>query len=128
MLDRVFVVAVAVGVVIAAGCSSSDGLPETATESSTAETTLESFCSEFLALQGERPASYVGSPEHVADIERLSSVAPADVAPSLATFLDFVASGAVDAAADPDSTLTENWPPNVQTAIADIQSFGAESC
>ncbi len=41
---------------------------------------------------------------------------------------DYVASGAINSEADPNSNLAENWPTDVQTAIANIQSFATENC
>ena len=88
----------------------------------------EAFCVEFAMLQVDSPDSYVGSEEHLADVERLLAVAPAPIAADLSTFGDFVASGAIDSEADPDSNLVENWPADVQSAIADAQSFAEANC
>lgn len=89
---------------------------------------VEAFCIEYASLQGERPESYVGSPEHVAAIEGLLAVAPGSVTADIATFRDYLSSGAIDSDADPESNLPENWPDEVQTAIASTQAFAAENC
>ena len=89
---------------------------------------MEAFCIEYASLQVERPESYVGSPEQVADADGLLAVAPASVAADLAALRDYLASGAIDSDADPDSNLIENWPDDVQTAIANTEAFVAESC
>lgn len=89
---------------------------------------ISAFCGTYAALQGEQPESYVGSDEHVADISEVLDVAPESVVADLGIFRDYLSSGAVDAANDPESTTAENWPPEVQTAITNAQSFAAENC
>lgn len=89
---------------------------------------VEAFCVEYASLQGEQPESYLGSSEHLADIDGLLVAAPEPVAGELITFRDYISSGAIDSEGDPDSNLTENWPDEVQTAIANTQAFADENC
>jgi hypothetical protein len=89
---------------------------------------LDGFCKEFTALAGERPESYVGSAEHLADIERLLALAPEPIVGDLAVYRDFLDSGAIDSENDPDSNLFENWPNEVQAAVSAVQTLGAEQC
>jgi hypothetical protein len=89
---------------------------------------MEAFCAEYASLQERQPASYVGSSEHLADIDGLLAVAPVSATSDLATFRDYLSSGVIDSDANPDSNLTENWPSEVQSAIASTQAFAAENC
>ncbi len=89
---------------------------------------MEAFCAEYASLQDRQSESYVGSSEHLADIDGLLAVAPDSVTSDLATFRDYLSSGAIDSDANPDSNLTENWPSEVQSAIASTQAFAAENC
>jgi hypothetical protein len=116
----------------ATACSGSQDASTATTGSSestdSGSASVAAFCVEYASLQGERPESYVGSPEHVAAIEGLLAVAPDSVVADVATFRDYLSSGAIDSDADPESNLTENWPDEVQTAIASTQTFAAENC
>lgn len=56
------------------------------------------------------------------------AVAPDAVSADVVMFRDFLASGVVDAASDPDSVMTENWPDAVQEAIVSVQAFEAQNC
>lgn len=89
---------------------------------------VEAFCAEYESLRGERPESYVGSPEHVADADGLLAVAPGSIAADVATLRDYLSSGAIDSEADPESNLIGNWPDEVQTAVASTETFVAENC
>ena len=89
---------------------------------------LGDFCERFVALGGERPEEYVGSSEHLDDIESLLAVAPMDASDDLAIYRDYIASGAIDSNADPDSNLFDRWPADVQSAVLGVQAFGAENC
>lgn len=86
------------------------------------------FCDVYAANLEERPEDYVGSSEHLSDIDTLLDAAPPEIATDVATFRDFVASGAIDTDSDPDSNLTTNWPPEVQLAIDAIQDFATANC
>lgn len=102
--------------------------PETAvsTPDNSIATNAE-YCAEVQGLSGERPATYVGSDEQLADIERLAAVAPAAVTDWIETYRRFLASGAVDPT-KPDTQMTENWPADVQQAIASITSYNGQHC
>lgn len=89
---------------------------------------VEAFCVEYASLQGEQPESYVGSSEHLADIDGLLVVAPDPVTADLITFRAYVSSGVIDSEGDPESNLTENWPDEVQTAVTNTQTFAEENC
>ena len=85
------------------------------------------FCAELDRLAGERSEAYLGSRQHLDDIERLLAVAPAEVRGDLETFRDYIASDAVQAG-DPAAKDTENWPPDVLDAIARINTYQGRSC
>lgn len=86
------------------------------------------FCAEFDALAAEVPEGFIGSPGHVAQIERLLTLAPDGLRGDLVLYRDFLQSGAVDALNDPESTTTANWPQDVQGAVANIQSSAGDMC
>ena len=86
------------------------------------------FCEVLSELGGEQPESYVGSDEHVADTDRLLAVSPPSVSEDVSVFRDVLASGFIDSETDPASNETANWPDDVQAAVGDIRSFGAETC
>jgi len=103
--------------------------PVTSTEpTDSGSASVEAFCAEYADLQGEVSESYVGSAEHLADVERLLTVAPDSMSAELVIFRDYLSSGAIDSAADPESNSTENWPAEVQAAIGNVQTFGEDNC
>ena len=116
----------------AAACSGSDDGSETAPDATalarSSASGVEAFCGEFNSLQGEQPESYVGSAEHLADIEGLLAGSPEPVAGNPVVFRDDVASGANDTEADPESNVTENWPDDVQAAIGGRVDFAQTNC
>jgi hypothetical protein len=128
---RIGVLALVV-VTTATACSGCEGAstPDTGSSDSTdsGSASVEAFCVEYASLQDEQPESYVGSPEHFAAIDGLLAVAPDSVTADLVIFRDYLSSGAIDSEADPESNLTENWPDDVQAAIASTQTFAAENC
>ena len=87
---------------------------------------LTSFCGEVTAT-ADRPEAYVGSAEHLADVAHMLSVAPPQVRPQMEAYDAYLRSGAVDPT-KPDSQLTTNWPPAIQTAVAEIKSYAASNC
>lgn len=89
---------------------------------------LNGFCEDYMSRQGEVSESYVGSPQHLADIESLRDVAPELILDDLTVFRDYIASGAIDSVNDPESNLTENWPADVVAATAAIVEFGDTNC
>ena len=131
MLKRIGVLTL-VTLASAAACSGSEeeATPMTGSSESTApgSASVEAFCAEYESLRGERPESYVGSPEHVADADGLLAVAPGSIAADVATLRDYLSSGAIDSEADPESNLIGNWPDEVQAAVATTEAFVAENC
>lgn len=90
------------------GCSGSEGSGTSGrSPSASVSADFGSFCDEFTRLDVERPESYIGSAEQVTDIEGLAVVAPDPVRDDVDTFLDYLASGAIDSEADPESNLIE---------------------
>lgn len=144
MLNRVGVLTVLVFATATACSGSGSDADETAPESGepaapaepadsappvdSGPASVEAFCTQFVSLQVEQPESYVGSARHLADIDGLLAVAPDGVAADVTTFRDYVSSGAIDAEADPESTLTANWPDDVTAAITNTQTFAADNC
>ena len=108
--------------------SSTAPVDEGATLPSTTGSGVAPFCSMFASLQGEVPEEYVGSADHVTDIEALLAVAPTDVASEIDEYRAFLASGVVDASIDPESTQFDNWPSEIQAAILDVQAFANDAC
>jgi hypothetical protein len=84
------------------------------------------FCAVFGTTASEVPESYVGSPEHLAAIDRLLDASPPAVAGDVETFRTYVASGSITD--DPASKDNENFPPEVRRAIDDIRSYAASTC
>ena len=100
---------VVIGIVLmlfATGCGDSDKPePVARSGSSTAE-----FCAVSERLVGDVPESYVGSADHLSDLNDLHAVAPTEVSNQLTAYRDYVASGAIDSESDPDSNLIDEWP------------------
>ena len=88
---------------------------------------LSAFCARAARLAGERPEAYVGSAQHLRDVEGLVAVAPDEIRPQLETLRRFLAGGGVDPA-DPDSNLTENWPADVRAAVNAVADYIAGQC
>ncbi len=120
----------------AVACSDGDDAPPTNTTADSPEQStqpsrsseselLAEFCEEMQLT--DRPESYVGSEEHVEDANVLAEVAPTDVREQVKIYRDFLAGGGVDPD-DPDSNMTSNWPPEVQTAIDEIKAFVETNC
>ncbi|MGH9154819.1 MAG: hypothetical protein ACRD1K_02955, partial [Acidimicrobiales bacterium] len=84
------------------------------------------YCGVVDALSGERPDSYEGSDEHLADIDRLLAAAPPQVVADLRIYRDYVADH-VDPAV-PASHETGNWPPAVRATIGRIVDADARLC
>lgn len=100
--------------------------PSTAAEEPATDD-VAAFCAEMERLDGETTEAYVGSDQHVADIEGLAAVAPDDVRPAVERYRDFLASGAVTAD-DPSSNETDGWPEDVQADIAEIRDARDARC
>jgi hypothetical protein len=88
---------------------------------------LDAYCAEVSILDVERPESYVGSPEQIADIDGLIALAPSDVSGELSTLRAYLASGAITAA-DPESNVIANWPTEVQAAVAAVDGYRTANC
>jgi hypothetical protein len=122
----VLAIVTAVGVLGAAGCSSS-GSDATAEVSQEDQAGLPSrYCEVYLDLPIDTPEAYVGSAEHVAELDRLIAAAPPSLTPALQTLRVHVASGAITS--DPDTKLTENWPSEVRAAIEQVQDSSESGC
>lgn len=89
---------------------------------------LNGFCEDYLSRQGEVPERYVGSLQHLADIESLRDVAPESIVNELTTFRDYIASGAIDSVNNPESNLIDNWPADIVAATTAIAEFGDSNC
>ena len=87
---------------------------------------LSEFCARA-ARAGERPEAYVGSAEHVRDVEGLAAAAPAEIRAELDVVRELLASGGVDPA-NPDSNLSETWPAEVQAAVGKVTEYIATHC
>lgn len=84
------------------------------------------FCADAPEPSVELPESYVGSAEHVEDLRQLRSQAPTELRDDLhliTTHFD----NTVDPS-DPDSQLTENFPEDVNAAIARVTAYIDENC
>ena len=116
----------ALGALGAAGCSSSGS-------DATAEVGQEDqgglpprYCEVYLDLPIDTPEAYVGSADHLADLDRLIATAPPSLTPALQTLRAHVASGAITS--DPDTNLTENWPSEVRAAAERVQDSSESGC
>ncbi|MGH9165629.1 MAG: hypothetical protein ACRDZW_08985 [Acidimicrobiales bacterium] len=89
-------------------------------------TSRPTYCQILDQMSGERPESFVGSDEQVAEIEVLLAAAPPELAGDLATYRDHVRDH-VDPAA-PASQETVNWPAPVRAAIQRIDAHDARLC
>lgn len=85
------------------------------------------FCAELEQLGGDKTETYVGSVEHVSDVQALSIDAPPEVADDVQTYIDFLESGFISSA-DPQSQEVSNWPVAVQDAVSAILTFQTTRC
>ncbi|HEV2767363.1 MAG TPA: hypothetical protein VGV63_06635 [Acidimicrobiales bacterium] len=105
-----------------AACGDDDAA--TGTEPDT--TDRAAFCTDAPDPSVELAERYVGSAEHVEDLRRLRSQAPTELGDDLdliTTHFD----NTVDPS-DPDSQLTENFPEDVNAAIARVTAYIDENC
>lgn len=86
----------------------------------------EAFCAEMARVDVEQPEAYVGSEDHLADIEGLVEVAPEEIRPEVERYRDFLASGQITD--DPDTKQTDSWPEDVQADITAIADFRLAAC
>jgi hypothetical protein len=87
---------------------------------------VEAFCAEMERLDVETSEDYVGSAQHLSDVDALLAVAPDEIRPAVGRFREFVASGQITD--DPDSKDLEGWPPDVQADVAAIRDLQEASC
>jgi hypothetical protein len=121
-------------VLVGEGCSDGSDDSSGGTSTSTTSTTvavateeeIEAFCGEMERLDVATSEAYVGSEEHLADVESLLAVAPDEIRPAVERFRDFVGSGQITD--EPDSKDLESWPAEVQDAVAAIRDFQDVSC
>lgn len=84
------------------------------------------FCELASDLAGEVPESYVGSDEHVEDVNTLLAEASDEIRDDLTTFRNYIRS---DVSPDnPDSNVVENWPVGVQGAVENIGEYIDRTC
>jgi len=118
------------GLVVLGSCNSNgsttgEGAAPIATTASEGATEV-TFCSVYATLPSDTPESYVGSPEHLADIERLLDASPPAIAGEVESYRIYVASGNITA--DPASKDTENFPVLVRQAVEGIQAYASSTC
>ncbi|HEV2810347.1 MAG TPA: hypothetical protein VGV93_08140 [Acidimicrobiales bacterium] len=102
------------------------GEDDAATGTKADATDRAAFCADAPDPSVEFPESYVGSSEHVEHLRQLRSQAPTE----LREDLDFITThfgNTVDPSA-PDSQLTENFPEDVNAAIARVTAYIDENC
>lgn len=87
---------------------------------------VAAFCERAPRPGDREPAEYVGSDEHVADLTELARIAPEDIAGDVALVREHFDTS-VDPE-DPESQLTENFPPHVREAIERIEAFVRTEC
>jgi len=119
---------VVVGVLVVGSCGSSGRSSGDGAASSTIalEDSVARFCAVFTTLPTDAPESYVGSAEHLADIERLRAASPPEIRDQVESFRSYVASGNITA--DPSSKDTANFPPVVRAEIETIRAYGNSNC
>lgn len=112
---------------LAAGCGDGQAGGEQAAPTSTTTAAGDSgFCALLAATDGEVEESYLGSPEHVADLDRMVAAAPADVRPDVKAFRDHVVE-LVDPAV-PGSADIARYPEPARAAIGRIQAYRDAHC
>ncbi|HVM03367.1 MAG TPA: hypothetical protein VM263_11915 [Acidimicrobiales bacterium] len=115
---------------LAAGCGDgqADGEQAGPTAAPTSTTTAAGgrFCAVLAATDGEVEESYLGSPEHLAELDRMVAAAPVDVRPDVEAFRDHVVE-LVDPAV-PGSADMARYPEPVRTAIGRIQAYRDAHC
>lgn len=89
---------------------------------------VDDFCEKFRSVPTDTSESYVGSQEHLDDVQGLLDASPSELKTDLTAFRDFVASGEIDSVTDPASIQFDNWPVDVRDAVDRIQEFGAATC
>jgi hypothetical protein len=119
-------VVVGAATVFAAGCAS-DGADGSGDAVIAVGGGSNPFCDVYSGLPTDVSETYVGSAQHIADVDALLVVAPTGpVRTDLSTYRQFLASGAVTS--EPSTKDRENWPPAVISATDDIQAYGTTVC
>ena len=109
--------------------SNSDGAADTSAETIAREgdaPATTAFCDEAPDPSAEVAESYVGSAEHLDDLQRLRAVSPDEVLDDLDAIISHF-EDEVDPA-DPDSQLMENFPDEVNEATRRVVAFTEEHC
>ena len=84
------------------------------------------YCEVLDSVMGERPESYVGSDEHLADLSRLRDAAPPEVVRDVAAYRAFVADRV--SPGDPLTQDVQSWPQAVRDALQRIDAANARLC
>ena len=100
--------------------------PGAAEDASGAGAGTDRFCERFAALDREVPEDFVGSDEHLARLDELGRLAPAEVAGGLGTIRGHLADH-VDPS-EPDSDRIENYPGEVRRAVERVEAYRTERC
>jgi hypothetical protein len=74
----------------------------------------------------DRSEDYIGSAQHIADVKTLMELAPDEL--KLPWSLYFLFLNMDKITDDPESKVTENWPPEMQKAIQLLVAYGDEYC
>lgn len=109
--------------------SNAAGTADTTTETAAPQgdaAAAAAFCDEAPDPSAEVAESYVGSAEHVDDLQRLRGVSPDELLDDLDAIISHFKDG-VDPA-DPDSQLMENFPDEVNEATRRVVAFTEEHC
>lgn len=97
-----------------------------ATSQAHGERDLAAFCEAAAPLVVAVPREFVGSPEHVALLDDLRAVSTPEIAALVTTLRDHYE---LDVhVADPESQNFSNFPPQVQAAALDLQSYIDARC
>lgn len=123
-LRRWGAVAIALTLATALAACSDDGSAEEAEEADRAQ--HGAFCAEAADFEEEVPEAYVGSADHVADLRRLATSAPA----SIRSDVDRLARHFEEDVSpdEPDSQLIENFSGDVIAAIDRVTTFIDDHC
>lgn len=110
------------------GTPASDAAPASTTTSTATSTSAgeSRFCALLAETTGEVEESYLGSPQHRAQIEQLAAAAPDEVRPDVERFSDHVHEF-VDPAI-PGSADVERYPADVKAAVGRITAFQQQRC
>ena len=106
------------------GTAAPDAAPTSTTTSTAAGESR--FCALLAETTGEVEESYLGSPEHRAQIDQLAAAAPDEVRPDVERYRDHVHE-LVDPAI-PGSADFERYPADVKAAVGRITAFQQQRC